>query len=75
MILEAAIPNVGQRYAFAQPTNQVSGQALVSVWPKTHDVGWGDEGTPTLNSSASNQLGFASSPQPTKFWGFRSDTI
>ncbi len=41
-------------------------------------VGWvraKEEGTPTLNSSASNQLGFASSPQPTKFWGFRSDTI
>jgi hypothetical protein len=30
MILEAAIPNVGQRYAFAQPTNQVSGQALIN---------------------------------------------
>ncbi len=35
--------------------------------PMSGTLGWGDEGTPTLNSIASNQLGFASSPQPTKF--------
>ena len=32
MILAATIPNVGQRYAFAQPTNQVSGQALARLY-------------------------------------------